>query len=390
MDEIFEQAKLLFEYTRYLRRDFHRHPELGFEEFRTAGVITRELSQMGIEAHSGIAKTGVGGLLEGGHPGPVVLVRFDMDALPITEDTGAEYASETPGMRHACGHDGHVAVGLTTAKLLQHFRDRLHGTVKLVFQPAEEGLGGAEMMIEEGVLRDPEPNACLALHLWNEKPVGWFGITPGPLMAGADVFRVTLTGKGGHGALPHMAIDPVAAAAQAISALQTIVSRNLSPLEAAVVTVAKVRAGEAFNVIPQTVEMSGTIRTFHPTTRDRVCSRLREIVEGVAGAMSCEAAIEIKQITPPVINDAGLAKAAEEVMQQMFPRDVLEAECRSMVSEDMAFLMQQIPGCYFLVGSANPEKGLDYGHHHPRFDFDEEALPRAAALMAGVVLRLLQ
>ena len=390
MDEIVEQANLLYEFTRYLRHDFHRHPELGFKEYRTAGIVARELGQMGLEVHTGVAETGVVGLLEGAHPGPVLLVRFDMDALPVTEETGAEYASETPGIMHACGHDGHVAIGLTTAKILQAFRGRLHGTVKFIFQPAEEGLGGAELMIAEGVLRDPAPQTCLSMHLWNEKPLGWYGIKPGPLMAGADTFRLTLTGKGGHGALPHQAVDPVVAAAQVITALQTIVSRNLSPLESAVVTVATVRAGEAFNVIPQTAELSGTIRTFDDAVREKIVERMNEIVLGVAGAMGCEAHLEIQKITPPVINDVKVAQAVAAVMKEMYPTEHLEADCMSMVSEDMSFIMQQVPGCYFLVGSANPDKGLCFGHHHPKFNFDDAALPKAAALMAGVVLRLLQ
>ncbi len=390
MNEIVEQANLLYEFTRYLRQDFHRHPELGFKEYRTAGIIARELGQMGLEVHTGVAATGVVGLLEGAHPGPVVLVRFDMDALPVTEETGAPYASETPGIMHACGHDGHIAIGLSTAKILQEFRGRLHGTVKFVFQPAEEGLGGAERMIAEGVLRDPAPQTCVSMHLWNEKPVGWYGIRPGPLMAGADTFRLTLTGKGGHGALPHQAVDPVAAAAQIITALQTIVSRNLSPLESAVVTVATVRAGEAFNVIPQTAELTGTIRSFDAAIREKIVERMNEIVVGVAGAMGCEASLDIQKITPPVISDAKVAQTVADVMLEMYPTEHLEANCMSMVSEDMSFIMQHVPGCYFLVGSANPEKGLCYGHHHPKFDFDDAALPKAAALMAGVVLRLLQ
>jgi amidohydrolase len=390
MEDILQQARQLFDYTRNLRRDLHRHPELGFQEFRTAGVVTRELAQLGIEVQHGVAKTGVVGYLEGSRPGKTILIRFDMDALPIQEETGQDYASETDGLMHACGHDGHVAIGLTVAKLLWTMREQLNGSVKFIFQPAEEGLGGAEQMVAEGILTNPEPHACLALHLWNEKPVGWFGITSGPLMAGADTFRVILTGKGGHGALPQLTIDPVVAGGQVITALQTIVSRNLSPLEAAVVTVARLRAGEAFNVIPQTAEMSGTIRSFSTVTREKVIRRIKEIVEGVAGAMGCESELEILEVTPPVINDPSIAEHVVQVMRQMFPGEYLEPDCRTMVSEDMAFIMKQIPGCYFLIGSANPEKGLNFGHHHPKFDIDEEALPRAAALMAGAVVDYLK
>jgi len=237
MDDLYLKAQHLFEYSQSLRQDFHRHPELGFCEHRTAAIVARELGQLGLEVMTGVAGTGVVALLDGAQPGPVVLVRFDMDALPIQEDTGAPYASENPGVMHACGHDGHVAIGLTTARLLTDLRGSFGGTVKFVFQPAEEGLGGAERMVQAGVLDNPHVDTTLGLHVWNERPVGWICVSPGPLMAGADIFEVRIEGRGGHGALPHEAVDPVAASAQIISALQTIVSRNVSPLDTAVISV---------------------------------------------------------------------------------------------------------------------------------------------------------
>src|SRR5512143_3243067 len=208
MSDLFDEAKSMFEFTQSVRRDLHRHPEMGFHEFRTAGIAAQELGRLGLEVTTGVAETGVVALLEGSHPGPVVLVRFDMDALPVTEETGAEYASQTPGVMHACGHDGHVAIGLTVARLLNAHRAQLRGSVKLVFQPAEEGLGGAKKMVEAGVLTSPRPAYSLALHLWNEKPLGWAGIVPGPLMAGAAFFTVKINGKGGHGAMPDRTVDP--------------------------------------------------------------------------------------------------------------------------------------------------------------------------------------
>ena len=241
--------------SRDLRRDLHRHPELGFEEYRTAGIVSAELNRLGLEVTTGVGKTGVVGMLEGGGPGPTVLVRFDMDALPVSEETGAEYASQNPGKMHACGHDGHVAVGLTAARLLSAHRSELAGNVKFLFQPAEEGRGGAQAVLEAGVLSNPRPDLTLALHIWNEKPLGWVGVVPGPLMAGSEIFHVRITGKGGHGAMPDQTIDPMVAAAQVISALQTIVSRNISPLEAAVVSVTRIWGGETFNVIPPAVEL---------------------------------------------------------------------------------------------------------------------------------------
>jgi amidohydrolase len=319
----------------------------------------------------------------------VVLLRFDMDALPIMEETGAEYASQNPGVMHACGHDGHTAVGLTVARLLHAHSQELAGSIKLVFQPAEEGLGGAQAMIEDGVLEDLQPDFALALHLWNEKPLDWLGVHPGPVMAASEIFKVLLTGKGGHGASPHLSVDPLLAAAHVVTALQGIVSRNVAPLEAAVVSVTSIRGGEAFNVIPPTVEMLGTIRSFLPEVRQRVLERFPQIVEGVAGAMGCQANVEITSITPAVVNEARIAQSVEEAARLLWPGQTVDRDFQSMVSEDMAFMMQRIHGCYFFVGSANPAKGLDAPHHHPRFDIDEAALPRAAALMAASTVHLL-
>lgn len=383
------EAEALFAYTQTLRRDFHSHPELGFQEVRTAGIVARQLNELGLEVHTGIAETGVVAILEGESPGPVVLLRFDMDALPILEETQAEYASQNPGVMHACGHDGHTAIGLTVARLLYAHRDMLRGTVKLVFQPAEEGLGGAQRMVKEGVLEHPRPDSCLSLHLWNEKPVGWIGAAPGPVMAASEVFKIQLTGKGGHGAVPNLTIDPVLAAAQIISALQSIVSRNVSPLKTAVVSVTSVHSGDAFNVIPNQATLKGTIRTFESAVREVVLARFRQIVEGVALAMGCQVTIEIESITPAVINDPMVTSRVQSVINNLLPGAQLDENCSTMGSEDMAFMMQQIPGCYFFIGSANSEKGLNAAHHHPRFDFDETVLPHATALMASAALEML-
>jgi amidohydrolase len=389
MPGILEDTRTLFEYSRDLRRDFHSHPELGFQEVRTAGIVARQLAELGLEVATGIGKTGVVALLEGAQPSPVLLLRFDMDALPILEDTGAPYASQNPGVMHACGHDGHTAVGLTVARLLKDRAAELSGTIKIVFQPAEEGLGGAEAMVADGVLENPRPQFSLALHLWNEKPLGWFGISPGPVMSASEIFKIRLSGKGGHGASPHLSIDPVVAAANVVSALQSVVSRNISPMESAVISVTTIRSGDAFNVIPQEVEMLGTIRTFSPEVRERLLERFHQVVEGVAAAMECQAQVEVKSITPAVVNHPDLALRVGQVARNLWPDDVIDVAYRSMVSEDMAFMMQQVPGCFFFVGSANQAKGLTAPHHHPRFDIDEDALLRAAALMAEAAANLL-
>jgi amidohydrolase len=388
MSSLLDQARELFDYSRALRRDFHRHPELGFKEVRTAGIIARELSALGLEVTTGVAQTGVVAVLEGAQPGPVVLARFDMDALPIQEANLTDYVSETSGVMHACGHDGHVAVGLTVARMLAAQRGNLRGVVKFIFQPAEEGMGGAERMIDAGVLENPRVDTALALHLWNERPVGWVGVTSGPLMAGADVFSARIEGRGGHGAIPHEAIDPLTAAAQIVTALQTIVSRNTSPLDTAVVSVCRLHAGDAFNVIPQSAELGGTFRTYDSQVRARLVERFEAIVQGIASAMGCEATTQIQRLTPAVMNDPLVTARVFDSVTRLGELNV-EAGFRSMVSEDMAFLLEKVPGCYMMVGSANPEKGLAFGHHHPRFDFDEDALPNAAAVMAAAVMEML-
>jgi amidohydrolase len=388
MNTYLEEAKAIFEYTRGLRRDFHRHPEMGFQERRTAGIVARELNQHGYEVTTGLGETGVVGVLDSGQKGPVVLLRFDMDALPIQEETNASYASTVKGVMHACGHDGHVAVGLTVARLLAEHAAELKGTIKLMFQPAEEGLGGAERMIKDGVLTNPQPESALALHLWNERPVGWFGIPGGPLMAGSDIFTVKVKGRGGHGAMPDQTIDPVYAAAQMITALQSIVSRNIPPLEQAVVTVTQMRAGETFNVIPSEAVFKGTIRTFEKHTRRKVLDHFEKIVNGIAQAMDCEVETLLEDLTPAVVNDRAVTQRVLEASSETFKNVKIDLQARTMVSEDMAFVMEKVPGCYFLVGSANPDKGLNYAHHHPKFDFDENVLPIAAALMTAAAVKL--
>ncbi|MBI5934686.1 MAG: amidohydrolase [Chloroflexi bacterium] len=389
-------AQELFPYTQTLRRDFHMHPELGFREFRTSGIVAKELEALGLEVTKGVGKTGVVALLEGAKPGPTLLLRFDMDALPILEDTGAEYASQTAGVMHACGHDGHTAIGLTVAKMLTAQRDQLAGTVKFCFQPSEEGtngeeIGGAGMMMRDGVLDSPKVDMALSLHLWNEQPLGWVNVAAGPIMSGAEMFTIKLTGKGGHGAAPHTTVDPIFASAQIVNALQSIVARNVAPLETAVVSVTAIRSGDAFNVIPQEAELRGTIRTFDLKVRERVLQRFEEIVMGVAQSLGCVAQIDLKRVTPATVNDAGIAAKVQETTRRVLPESNLStAPFVTMGSEDMGFMLEQVPGCYFLIGSANRERGLNYGHHHPKFDFDEAALERGAALMASAAADLLK
>lgn len=386
-----KEAEQLFPYTQSLRRDFHQHPELGFREIRTSDIIARELKNLGLEVQTGVAETGVIGILKGKKAGPVVLIRADMDALPINEETNAVYSSETPGVMHACGHDGHTAILLTVAKLLHAHENDMSGTIKFAFQPAEEGLGGAERMIIDGVLENPKPDLSLALHLWNDQPLGWIGISQGSSMAGAEIFKINIRGKGGHGAAPHLAIDPILASANIITALQSITSRNIHPLKSAVVSVCMMNGGEAFNVIPQEVHLAGTIRTFDPEVREKVLERFDVIVYGMAETMGCQADIEINRLTPAVINNSVIASRVQSIAKELYPGDIIDdSNYITMGSEDMAFMMEKVPGCFFFIGSANHDKNLDASHHHPRFDFDEQALTKAVSIMAAATMDILK
>jgi len=385
----YQAARDYFQYTVSLRRDFHQHPELGFRENRTAGIVANELTKLGLDVAIGIGETGVVGLLKGEKPGPVLLLRFDMDALPIKEETGAEYASINPQVMHACGHDGHVAIGLSVAKIFAERRDLFSGQMKFVFQPGEEGLGGAERMIAAGVLENPRPDMALAVHLWNEKPVGWYGISAGYIMAAGEIFNLRVRGIGGHGGLPHLAVDPVLAAADLVVALQSITSRNISPLDSAVISVTSMHGGDSFNVIPDKVALSGTIRTFSPEVRKRVLKRFQQVCNGLGEAYECQVASEIKMLTPAVFNDATITKQVYTTVNTSLPNRTIDQQYRVMVSDDMAFILGEIPGAYCFVGSANSAKGLNAGHHHPCFDFDEEALVNAVAMVSSAAYSLL-
>ncbi|MDX1436791.1 MAG: amidohydrolase, partial [Anaerolineales bacterium] len=316
MNDYLTAAEELFDYTQALRRDFHRHPELAFEEFRTAGIVAEELQALGFEVTTGVGRTGVVGVLEGEQDGPTVLLRFDMDALPIEEETGAEYASRVPGVMHACGHDGHTAIGLAVANILNNNRRHMAGRVKFVFQPAEEVAGGADSMLVDGVMDNPRPDYTLALHLWNERPLGWFGVSPGPTMAAAESFSIRIKGIGGHGASPHLTIDPVVAAAQLTISFQTIVARNIRPVDPGVLSVTRVDGGHAFNVIPPFVDMWGTIRYYSEEVRTMIHQRMEEIITGTAVATGCQIELNFPEAVPAVVNDPLVTKTVDQVARR--------------------------------------------------------------------------
>ena len=378
------------------RRDFHMHPELGFEETRTAGIVATELKRLGYQVFTGVAHTGVIGLLaapEGldGWPQPVILLRFDMDCLPLQEANDVPYKSLQDGRMHACGHDGHVAIGLGVATLLAHNRDALKGTVKLMFQPGEEGLNGAKVMIDEGLLDrfGPRPEIALAAHVWNDLPLGKVSAGTGPIMAASEAWECVIKGRGGHGASPNQTADPIISAAQIINAWQTVVSRNVNPLKTAVLSVGSIHAGEAFNIIPPTVTLSGTIRTFDPDVREMVLHRFEEIATGISQSMGCSAEIEIKQLTPALVNDDKITEVVRKVAAGLVGKENI-LEDRTMGSEDMGFVNELIPGCYLFIGSSNKAAGLFHPHHNPNFDFDESVLPLAVGLLTTATAEFMQ
>ena len=373
-----------------LRRDFHAHPELGYHETRTSGIIAERLRDLGYEVTQEVGITGVVGLMHGAHDGPCVLVRADMDALPVREDTPWEWKSSVDGVMHACGHDCHMAIGLSVARLLAQKRDQLHGSVKFMFQPAEEGLGGAGKMIEAGLLENPRPDYALALHVWSEIEAGVIGLSPGPVMAAADEFRVRITGKGGHGAMPHQTTDAIVVAAQIVGALQTIVARNLKPLEPGVVTVGSLQSGSAFNVIPGEARMEGTLRSFSEETRAMLRDNARRIVETLPQAFGAQGHWQFLPGYPPTVNDETVTARLRPVFESVAGQTNVQAFEPTMGAEDMSLVLQQIPGCYFFVGGRAQESGAVWPHHHPQFNIDESALHLGTRAMLAAVEELLK
>jgi len=376
------------------RRGIHQRPELGFEEKLTADSISRQLQAWGIEHQTGIAETGIVAVIDSDpalrvlphRPGPVLAIRADMDALPIQEENEVSYRSQHEGKMHACGHDGHVAIALGTAYYLSQHRQDFRGKVKIIFQPAEEGPGGAKPMIEAGVLKNPDVDAIIGLHLWNNLPLGKLGVRSGALMAAVECFRCHIFGKGGHGAMPDQTIDSIVVSAQIVNALQTIVARNVNPFDSAVVTVGQLHAGTALNVIADTAQMSGTVRYFKPALESFIGKRIEEIIAGICQSHGAKYELDYWQLYPPVINDSSMAELVRSVAIEVVETPVgVVPECHTMGGEDMSFFLQEVPGCYFFLGAANPEKGFAYPHHHPRFDFDETALAMGVEMFVRCV-----
>jgi len=357
-----------------LRREIHRHPELGFEEVRTAALIERELEALGIE-HRRVATTGVVGVVRGAGNGPVAGLRADMDALPLTERSGESFSSEVSGKMHACGHDAHTAMLLGAARLLQDVRAELGGDVVLLFQPAEEGPGGALPMIEAGAMSDPRIDAVAMLHVDSRLPTGTIGFSPGVVNAAADEFHVEIVGKGGHGASPHTAVDTIPCAAAAVLALQNLAARETDPLETVVVTIGTIEGGYRNNIIADSVRLTGTFRSQNPAVRAGLEPRARRILEGIASAYGTRAELKVIYGYPPVVNDAALAESFRAYLSRTAPALPVAAPPPTMGGEDFAYFAERAPGLMIRLGIRNDAAGSIHPGHSPQFRIDEDAIP---------------
>jgi hippurate hydrolase len=370
---------------RAIRHDIHRHPELGFNELRTAALVAERLRAWGITVHERIGKTGLVGVLSAGTSDRGIGLRADMDALPIHEATGAPHASIHQGISHSCGHDGHTAMLLCAARYLAQTR-RFNGRVHLIFQPAEEGQAGAQAMIDDGLFERFPCAEVYALHNWPSLAAGTVATRPGPIMAAADRFEITVRGTGGHAAQPHLTSDTILCAAQIVTGANTLVARRIDPNAAAVLSVTCIHGGTAHNILPSEVRVTGTVRTFDPVVQDKIEAALRELVEGTAKAAGCTAAIEYVRYYPATINDAECAKHVLETSRALFGR-ALVPDTPAATSEDFAFMLRKVPGAYVWLGQGSDDHAVSL--HHPRYDFNDDVLPIGAALLAALAERRL-
>ena len=384
--EILSLAQARQDYMTELRRDIHAHPELGRQEARTQALVLKALTDLGIEAQP-IADTGVLGLLRGGKPGKTIGLRADMDALPIQEETGLPYSSQTPGVMHACGHDCHTASLLGAAAILASLRDQLVGNVKFFFQPNEEKDGGAQRMVDAGCLENPKVDAVFGGHSSAGLPVGWYGLKYDKCYAASNTFTVTVTGQGCHGAYPGSGIDPIVTASQIVVAMQTLISRRIYATDSAVVTVGSFHAGVAGNIIPDTAVLRGTIRTLGPEMREKTCRQFRELTEGVAKAMGAEAQVELQESHPGIVNEEGLSQLVNRAMIKLVGEDrVRIAREPNMGTEDFGAFTNRlaIPGCFCSFGYGDGQKDCRFPAHSSRFQLNEGGLAYAAALFVQV------
>ncbi len=370
------------------RHEIHAHPETAFEEKRTSDFVAARLKEFGIEVHRGLAGTGVVGTLKGSKPGSrAIALRADMDALHIHEKNGVPYASKNEGKMHACGHDGHTTMLLGAARYLAETRN-FAGTVHFVFQPAEENEGGGRVMVKEGLFEKFPVEAVYGMHNWPGMPVGKFAMRPGPMMASFDIFEITVKGKGTHAALPHLGVDPVVAAAQIATGLQTITSRNTHPLESAVVSITQIHGGDTWNVIPDEVVLRGTTRSFKAEVQDAIEASIRRIAAGIAAAMGASVDMRYERRYPPTVNSPRETEIAAAIAAEVVGEGNVDRELQpTMGSEDFAFMLQAKPGCYVFIGNGTGDKAV--GLHNPHYDFNDEILPIGASYWVRLVERVL-
>jgi amidohydrolase len=384
-NEIKEQIAGMRDWLVEIRRTIHSHPELGFEEVETSKLVSGWLEKFGLEVKKGVAKTGVVGLLRGGAPGKTVAIRADMDALPMDEATGVPYASKIKGKMHACGHDAHVTILLGVARFFSTIREQVKGNIKLIFQPGEEGFGGGKLMVEAGVLEDPNVDAIFAAHVFPFLPTGQVGITEGKAMASSDKFTLRIIGKGGHGAYPHVTHDPILAAGHIITQIQSIVSRNVNPLDSAVVSFGAVHGGRAYNVIPDEVELTGTVRSLNPEVREELKSRIEQITRGVVASLGLDYHYEFEYGYPVLINDARMSKLVVSACSKAIGKENVEILQPSMGAEDFSYYLEKCPGAIFRLGVRNEKKGLIQPHHNTSFNIDEDVLPFGVEMFVRVI-----
>jgi IAA-amino acid hydrolase len=388
-NKYYDEAIGIHDWITQLRRQLHRFPELMYEEVKTSALVRQTLDELDIPYRHPLAKTGVVATLGNGQ-GPCVALRADMDALPIHEEADVSFRSEVDGKMHACGHDCHTAMLLGAARLLKQREAEINGTVKLIFQPAEEGGAGGRLMRDEGALENPRVQRIFGLHVWPQLPTKSFGSRAGVFLAASGFLEMTVRGRGGHAALPHLAIDPVSVAAKIVTELQTIVSRELDPLESAVVSITAIHGGEACNVIPQEVKMKGTVRALSMNALMYLQQRVREISHHIAEAHRCEADVAFPgNDYPPTVNDAECWNVAKELAAELTGSDQVTELPAVMGGEDFAYYTEEVPGCFVAIGIRNEEQGAVFSVHHPQFKVDENALPLGSALHVAFAMQSL-
>jgi len=391
MDNIKKLVKKYEEEVIKIRRDLHKHPEVGFDLARTSKKVANILNELGFEVKTEIGKTGVVGIIEGNNDGPTIALRADMDALPMEEKTDLDFASVEKGKMHACGHDGHTAILLGVAMVLAEIKDKLRGNVKLIFQPAEEGPGGAEPMIEDGVMDAPKVDAILGLHIWLEMDAGKVGVKKGPLFASIDEIDIKIKGDSSHGASPHQGVDAITTAAEVINSLQSIVSRKIDPIDSAVVTIGKIEGGYVRNVIADEVNLEGTIRALNPEVRKQLEDEIRKKVKNICLASDADYEIDYRHMYPPLVNDKDITDLVKEnAIKVMKSENVIDVKDPTMGGEDFAYFLKEVPGTFFLLGGRNEEKGITAAHHNTHFTFDEDIMTDGIEIMIKSVLDFLE